>query len=98
MYLITLKENNEILNWDTEMDTLPNGYPRLVNKNAAFVPDIINIDEVDKIPDYVISSKYCFTKSAGFYLNPNWVEPPIPTEQLLSDIEDALVELAGLIG
>ena len=103
MYIITVKDNEEqlnaILNWDMELDHLDNGYPKLVNKNIAFPSHMVNVYEYkDDIPDYVIPSKYCYTEEKGFYLNPNWVEPPASMEQKISELEDAIIELASLVG
>ena len=40
------------------------------------------------IPDEVIPYKYCYSNEIGFYLNPNWVEPPKPTEEILSELQN----------
>ena len=43
--------------------------------------------EIEYIPEEVQPYKYCYTEEQGFYLNPNWVEPPKPTEQIVSELQ-----------
>ena len=105
-YIITIKDNEEqkhaILDWDTKLDYMPNGYPRLVNKNIAFPTEMVFVNEYNgEIPVEVIPSKYCYTAEDGFYKNPNWHEPPRPIELRVGDLEEGLgvvsAELVGMI-
>ena len=41
----------------------------------------------------VYTEKYCYTPDKGFYENPNWVEPDIPIEKKVSNIEDYTSDL-----
>ena len=66
MYIITVKDNDEqlnaVLNWDTELGYLDNGYPKLVNKNVAFPSHMVNVHEYKgAIPDYVVYHELVFT-------------------------------------
>lgn len=48
------------------------------------------VAEVDDIPDEVKSAelgKYCYTKTTGFYLNPDYIEPTPTDDDELSDSE-----------
>lgn len=96
MYIITDKETNRIVMVGSNLDYMPNGYPRLVDENIAFVPNSINIYETDVIPPRVESEKYCYTPQDGFYPNPNWEEPNpynIPNEVYNSIIDEYTNEL-----
>lgn len=44
---------------------------------------------VSAIPEGIeISPKYCFEESKGFYLNPNWKEPPKSLDELTAYYEE----------
>lgn len=43
--------------------------------------------EADNVSNEICTYKYCYTPEQGFYLNPNWIEPPIPAEQRLDELE-----------
>ncbi len=101
MYIIVDNNNNIILNIDTALDYLSNGYPRLINKDIAFVKDFVTVYEKEEIPFDFISDKYCYTEADGFYINPNYVEPDptnvygIPDEtyhQILDNYAESIAE------
>lgn len=46
--------------------------------------------EVDSLPDDLdpqALNKYCYTQSKGFYANPDYREPDLPTEERVSNLE-----------
>lgn len=101
MYIIVNNNNNIILNIDTALDYLSNGYPRLINKDIAFVKDFVTVYEKEEIPFNFIPDKYCYTEADGFYINPNYIEPDatntygIPDDtyhQILDDYTIQLIE------
>lgn len=51
--------------------------------------------EVESIPQEVKDNteKYCYTPDKGFYENPIWVEPDIPIEKKVSNLEDYTSDL-----
>ena len=75
MFIITKKEDNEILMMGMELDYMENGYPRLVDYDVAFYPEYIDVHEVSEVVEGVEIHKYCYTEEDGFYPNPNYVEP-----------------------
>ena len=101
MFIITGKEDNVIINSGESLDYMSNGYPRLTDKNIAFPDWMVDVHEVDSIPDDVVEGKYCYTKADGFYLNQNWVEPDpsniynIPDEIYHQIIDDYTMEILG---
>lgn len=101
MYIITEKQTNEVLRMGLKLDTMDNGYPRLVEENVAFPPEVVNVYEVETIPDNLEPYKYCYTEEKGFYPNPNWVEPDstntygIPDEVYHAIIDDYTAEIFG---
>ncbi len=111
MFIITNKVDDSIFDMDTKLDYLKNGYPRLINKNIAFVKDSVNIYEVNEIPSEIELSKYCYTVEKGFYENPNYresydadtkitkLEQTIARqEQNITELQLALVEVYEKIG
>ncbi|MDU6264200.1 MAG: hypothetical protein E6600_06815 [Anaerocolumna aminovalerica] len=53
----------------------------LEDKNMIVPTEYIFVD-VEDIPDGVVTGKYCYAEEDGFYLDPNWKEPPRTPEQL----------------
>ena len=101
MFLITSKKDNSVLNCDTELEYMENGYPKLLNENIIFPVNFVNIFNIDKIPEEVITnlSKYCYTEENGFYENPNYEEPNkygINNELLQQIQDDMLVDLINM--
>ena len=75
MYLITNKENDIVFDWGAELDYMENGYPRLVDKNVAFVKEMVNVFEnvtLREITQKEIDSfDYCFYGiDWGYYPDP----------------------------
>ena len=103
MFLITIKEDNSnrIRMMGKRLDYMANGYPRLIDENVAFPTEMVDVHEVESVPDEVIPEKYCYTEADGFYLNPNYVEPDptniynIPDETYHAIINDLTSEVAN---
>ena len=87
MVLITNKINNGILDFGSDIHYWSNGYPVLTDTKTAFVKDSVNIYQNVEVSDEVKSnpSKYCYTESEGFYLNPDYVEPDPTNTYGISD-------------
>ena len=101
MYLITRKEDNVCLNFGNELDYISNGYPRIVEKDIAFVKENVNVFEVTELPEDFKQGKHCYTEEKGFYVNPDYVEPDptntygIPDElfnQIKSDYREQIAQ------
>ena len=73
-YIITVEEDNRILAIGNQFDYLDNGYPRIIETNTAYPIDLVNVYEVESIPQYVETEKYCYDLENGFYENPNYEE------------------------
>lgn len=59
------------------------------NHAIAYAPDeLINVFEVEEIPEGVQVAKYCYTEEKGFYKNENWKEPKEPIETRLELVEE----------
>lgn len=72
---------------NSNLGTWGNGYPVLIEENTAFPPETVNIHQNVEVSDEVKSnpSKYCYTESEGFYLNPDYVEPDPTNTYGISD-------------
>lgn len=98
MFIITDKENAKdvVIFWGKQLKYQSNGYPVLVEENVAFPTEIVNVYEVDSIPEDLEADKYLYTQERGFELNPYWSESDpeniygIPDE-LYHQIKDATV-------
>lgn len=86
MFVITSKESNIVINYGNQLDYMSNGYPRLVVENIAFPTHMVNVYEVDSMPETIEPEKYCYTPGDGFYENPQHLEP------VGYGIDDELVE------
>lgn len=75
MFLITIKDDNTIVGIGEKISYLTNGYPKLVDENIAFPDWMVNICNLNEIPNHVTVDKYCYTIEDGFYENPNYNEP-----------------------
>lgn len=99
MYIITNKRDNVILGMGERLGYMSNGYPRLLDKNIAFVTEQVNVNEVENVPSEVSVDKYCYTTEKGFYINPGWVEKDpsniydIPDEVYAKVIDDYTMKL-----
>lgn len=70
------------------------------NHAIAYAPDeLINVFEVEEIPEGVQVAKYCYTEEKGFYKNENYVEPKseITNEELMQQITNLQLALAEVI-
>lgn len=74
MYIVTSRKDNRILLSGKELGYQKNGYPVLVDKETSFPSDMVDIYEIDYIPEEVDYERYCYNSDDGFYINPNWVE------------------------
>ena len=90
MYIITEKNRKEILGMGKCLDYMENGYPRLIEENIAFPTEMVDIYEVETVPEEVELFKYCYDTEQGFYFNPDWREPT-PPEQLYTLDEAATI-------
>ena len=101
MYLITRKEDNVCLNFGNELDYIANGYPRIVEKDIAFVKENVNVFEIIELPEDFKQGKYCYTEEKGFYINTDYVEPDSTNTYGISDdvyhqiIDDYTAEIYG---
>lgn len=75
MNIIVDRISHVLVDFDTEVEYMSNGYPRLVNKDIAFVADDVEVCTGVDIPENVVVGKYCYTAENGFYENPDYVEP-----------------------
>lgn len=65
----------------------------LDNINIAYAPnEELNVYQVN-VPNGVVEAKYCYTENDGFYANPNYVEPPLPMEERLDNVETTITEI-----
>ena len=46
-----------------------------------------------EVPENVEVQKYCYDETNGFYVNPNYVEPPKPIEERVTSAEDSITEI-----
>lgn len=103
MYIVTPKERHDIMAMGAELDHMSNGYPRLVNENIAFPPEMVDIYEVASVPAEVEPAKYCYTPADGFTPNPDYREPSAydlaPTEvvdAIIDEYTNELIEMGVL--
>ncbi|MEY8366099.1 hypothetical protein AALA22_10725 [Anaerovoracaceae bacterium 41-7] len=75
MYVITLKDSNELIMHGEKLDYMSNGYPILVNENTAFPNHMVDVHSIENMPEDIEDGKCCYTPEKGFYENPNWREP-----------------------
>lgn len=103
MYVITGKQYNEIFSMCKELKYWDNGYPVNVDINTAYPTAMVNVYEVEPIPENVVEAKYCYTPEKGFYENENWQPPYDPDskvkelEQQVTDLQLALCEVYELL-
>lgn len=101
--MIIICDNNKhiVLAVGKQLEYMCNGYIILTDQNISFPPELIDINNVDVLPDDIIINKYCYTTDDGFYENPNWVEPDptniygIPDEVYHAIIDDYTEEIFG---
>lgn len=91
MFIITEKETGKIIMMGSQLDYMSNGYPRLVEENVAFPTDIVNVHEVESIPDGVEEGKYCYTPEYRFYENPDYQEPDSKESVTEQEVIDSII-------
>ena len=102
MYILTNanQENENAIMFISETIARQEGtdYYLVNNDSVAIPPQFIKgVFEVEEIPEGVESEKYCYTEADGFYKNPNYVEPPASTEELIAELQVAVAELGEII-
>lgn len=71
----------------------PNIYKWKMEEYAYVIsPNYDHVVEVEALPEGFAPYKY-FYNDGEFVRNPDWVEPPKPTEERVSDLEDEVYEL-----
>lgn len=96
MYVITLKDSNELIMHGEKLDYMSNGYPILVNENTAFPNHMVDVHSIENMPEDVEDGKYCYTEEDGFWLNLNYGEPNpygIPNELVEQIKNDAIAQV-----
>lgn len=96
MFVIVEKNKNIIMNMGNKLDYMDNGYPRLIEENIAFPTEMVNVLEIETIPEEVVPARYCYTAEDGFYANPDWKEPNpygVSDEQYNNIIDDYTASL-----
>ena len=99
MFILTHK-NNEIIEISNtyELDEEHRNI-NVDNYAIAYAPDeVINVFEVEEIPEEVKAAKYCYTEEKGFYVNENYVEPnpEVTNEELMQQIKTLTKEKEDL--
>lgn len=96
MFIITDK-TNAIIDQATEIKYWQNGYPFIVEKKLAYPSDMVDVYEVETIPEGIVSEQYCYTAEEGFFENPNYREPdPFDSPEYAAGYEQALLDLMEL--
>lgn len=98
MYILTNKKNEiiAISNICERIEEYRN--IKLDDHNIAYAPDeTINIYEVQSVDEGICESKYCYTETDGFYVNPNYVEPKEPIETRVDLIEERVTLAEDMI-
>lgn len=98
-YILTNK-NNEIIEISNtyELDEEHRNVNVDNNRAIAYGPDeVINMFEVEEIPENIQAYKYCYTKEKGFYKNENYVEPEEPIEARLKLMEERMALTEDMI-
>ena len=75
MYLLE-KEKNIIMHISETLDRQEgNNYYLIKNGTIAVPPQfVINLFEVENVPEYVEEEKYCYTEEKGFFENEDYEE------------------------
>ena len=96
MYIITGKRDNDVKGYGASVTYLENGYPYIEELQTAYIPDEVQILEIDSVPEEVEIGKWCYTEEDGFYSNPMWIEPNpygIPDSLVEQIKNDAIAEV-----
>ena len=103
MFIITGKQNNEIFGICKELKYWDNGYPLNVDANTAYPIEIVNVYEVETVPEEVVEGKYCYTPERSFYENKDWKElydanvKVKELEQQVTDLQMALCDVYEML-
>ena len=99
MKFVLTNKNNEIIEISNtyELDEEHRNI-NVDNHAIAYAPDeVINVFEVDEVPENVELAKYCYTEEKGFYENENYVEPEEPIEKRLKLMEERMALTEDMI-
>lgn len=99
MKFVLTNKNNEIIEISNtyELDEEHRNI-NVDNHAIAYAPDeVINVFEVEEIPENVEIAKYCYTEEKGFYENENYVEPEEPIEKRLKLMEERMALTEDMI-
>ncbi len=99
MKFVLTNNNNEIIEISNtyELDEEHRNI-NVDNHAIAYAPDeVINVFEVEEIPENVERAKYCYTEEKGFYENENYVEPEEPIEKRLKLMEERMALTEDMI-
>lgn len=58
-----------------------------------FTQQDLEVVSVNQVPSDVERYKYCYTTEKGFYVNPDYREPDLPTEEKVSNLEEYSADL-----
>lgn len=99
MRIITDTETSILIAIGTFKEYWDNGYPIITDSNGndcAYPTNDTTMHEVDSVPDCVEPEKFCYSTDAGFYENPNYIEPKpygIPDDLVEKIKNDAISEV-----
>lgn len=99
MKFVLTNKNNEIIEISNtyELDEEHRNI-NVDNHAIAYAPDeVINVFEVDEVPENIEATKYCYTEEKGFYENENYVEPEKPVEARLKLMEERMALTEDMI-
>lgn len=74
-YLILSPDDHRIIHISNDLGYQNNGNYLIYGGTLAIPPVICDMAEVESVPEGVEPERWCYTTEAGFYENPNWVEP-----------------------
>lgn len=84
---ILVNTNNEVIFKSEMMDEVIEDGQKYwyYNENSRIFDMGYSYFEVESVPEHF--QKYCYTVEEGFYLNPNWIEPPKSNEELILELQ-----------
>lgn len=96
MFIITDK-NSVLIDTVQHIVYWSNGYPFDPEKKTAYPSNLVDVHEVETIPEGIVPEQYCYTPEEGFYPNPNYREPdPFDSPEYAAGYEQALLDLMEL--
>ncbi|MCI7261856.1 MAG: hypothetical protein MR562_01360 [Clostridiaceae bacterium] len=99
MYIVTLKETEEIVGIGNSLEYLDNGYPVLTEENVCFPADAVKVFDAEDVPDQICKGKHCYNEDRGVYENPGWREPDrdnifgVPDDVYQNIKDQAMIEI-----